>query len=86
MKDPHPVNFPQSNFTYTRPSSMTEDECGDLPCFRSSNMTISKWRFPSLRERLRFLFKGELWMFMLMDGHPPVALATKNPFEEEKKK
>jgi hypothetical protein len=72
------VRFAEANFTYTAPAGM-EDDCGNLPCFRSPLApTVSCWQF-SLRQRLRLLFTGKLWLMVLMQGHPPVGLRVEKP-------
>lgn len=77
--DARPIKFPQVNFTYTKPAEMTKEECGDLPCFRSENRTISCWEF-SWRDRLRFLWTGKMWLMLISSGHPPVCLTPDDLF------
>lgn len=90
--EPQPVQFEQVNFTYNAPVGM-EETCGDLPCFRkkadgkgNAPLAISCWRFPTREQRLKFLRDGIMWMTVLMDGHPPVALSTETPFEQPEDK
>ena len=82
--DAKPVKFAEANFTYTTPHGMTKEQCGDLPCFRSETHAISCWQFP-LRDRLRFLFTGRMWLYLLMSGHPPVCLMADTPFAKPEK-
>jgi len=81
--DAKAVVFPEKNFTYKRPENLTEEQCRDLPCFRCSTHTVSCWEFP-FRDRLRFLFTGRLWLYLMMNGHPPVALMAESPFPKTK--
>jgi hypothetical protein len=74
-----PVKFPEVNFTYTTPATMTKEQCGDLPCFRSSVNTVSCWHF-GIRDRILILITGRVWLFMMMDGHPPSLLMAESPF------
>jgi len=78
-----PVDFPGSNFTYRAPVGM-EAECGDLPCYRQPGMAISCWKF-GLLARLRFLFTGRIFLWLLTDSHPPVTVTTEAPQFEAKK-
>jgi hypothetical protein len=55
------------------------DNCGDLPCFRAPGVTVSCWHFPSLKQRLKFLFTGKLWFYCIADSHPPISLAVDMP-------
>lgn len=80
-EDPKPVAFPQVNFTYTKPASMTDEECGSLPCFRSPNFTVSCWSM-ALRDRLRVLVTGKVWLTLVMNGHPPVSIGASAPFAQ----
>jgi len=82
--DAKPVKFPEVNFTYTTPAHMTKEQCGDLPCFRSDNNAISCWKFP-FRDRFLFLLTGRMWLYVLMNGHPPVCLMTETPFPKPAK-
>lgn len=83
--DARPIKFPQANFTYTTPPEMTKEECGDLPCFRSENRTISCWEF-SWRDRLRFLWTGKMWLLLISSGHPPVCLTPDDLFPKPQTK
>jgi hypothetical protein len=82
-KDAHSLKFPQVNFTYRTPPGM-QDTCGDLPVYRGENMAVSLWKFP-WRQRWRFLFSGKMWIWVMMNGHPPISLTTYTPFREDKK-
>lgn len=76
---PHPVAFPEVNFTYVRPESLTKEQCGDLPCFRGENFTVSCWQLTP-RDRLLALFTGKIWLMLMMNWHPPVCVTPESPF------
>jgi hypothetical protein len=69
-------DFPQSNFTYTAPAEMPN--CYDLPTYRGEGVAVSCWKL-TLRQRLRLLLTGKLFLWVVMNGHPPVCLTTLNP-------
>jgi len=76
-----PVKFPEANRELTRPDGMTEEECSSLFVWSDDERCLSLWR-PTWRERLRFLFYGELWLFVLSgDTQPPVSLQFHYPFK-----
>lgn len=75
-----PINFKESNFTFTKPVDMTDEECGDLPCFRENNVIISCWKM-SWKERIRFFFTGKMWLWVIGNGMPPVSITPNTPFE-----
>lgn len=77
---PQPVEFPEQNFVYKRPQSMTEEQCGDLPCYRNPQgpATVSCWKMP-WRQRLQILFTGKVWLYLVWPGHPPVLVTSEKP-------
>jgi hypothetical protein len=79
-----PTQFPEQNGTLSGgPGSVygTEDDVQDLPVHRGEGMVISCWR-PSLGDRLRLLFGGKVWLYVLTERtHAPVTLTTETPFK-----
>lgn len=75
-----PVNFKESNLTLKRPPSMTDAECAPLHIYQSMAGMVSCWR-PTWRERLAILFGAPLWLWVLSERHPPVAVEIHNPFK-----
>lgn len=77
-----PVSFPQVNRTYTRPASMTDEECEPLPAHVCMNhdAIISCWQ-PSWPERFALLFGYPLWVWITGNQQPPIALVTEDPFK-----
>lgn len=75
-----PAKFRESNRELTRPDSMTDEECSSLFVWSDDKQCISLWR-PTWKERLIFLFKGELWLFILSGNtQPPVSIQVQSPF------
>lgn len=71
----NPASFPESNRTLTAPSSMTSEQCADLPIWTDGNQCISCWK-PTWKERLSILFFGRVWLTVVFGGsQPPVALS-----------
>jgi hypothetical protein len=84
-----PVNFSEANFTFTKPSSMTDEECGDLRVHKGNYsdgtpVIISKWQ-PS-KEDIEAINRGEgVYLSIVGTGMPPVSLFTENPFNADNK-
>lgn len=74
-----PIDFPESNVVFAK----DQPEYMDLPAYRDGNGIVSAWKL-SLRERLRLLFGGPLWLHVLTFGQPPQPMApsTDRPFSE----
>ena len=69
-----PIDFKESNTYLTKPSDMTDEECGGLPTYTDGIQCISCWK-PTLRERLSLLVFGKLWLWVRSgDTQPPVAI------------
>lgn len=82
----NPINFPESNKTLLKPANMTDEECSSLHVFSDGKECISLWKM-SWRERLSALFRGRVWVYVMMgQTQPPIALsATKTVFIKQKK-
>lgn len=80
-----PIDFENANFTFTKPESMTEEQCSDLRVFRGqwadgTPCIISKWQ-PS-KEDIEAINRGEgIYLSITGSGMPPVAIFTENPFQ-----
>ncbi len=68
-----PINFPESNFTFTAPPSM--DNCSDLHVYKDDDSSVSLWR-ATWRERVRFLLTGKMQLHVWGAAHPPVCLVA----------
>ncbi|RPJ28026.1 MAG: hypothetical protein EHM33_05970 [Chloroflexi bacterium] len=79
-----PKKFEQANKTLTKPSNMTDEECGSLPVFTDGKVCISLWKM-TWRERFSALFFGKLWLFV-HSGYtqPPVAPMVQREIFSEK--
>lgn len=74
-----PVTFKQQNITFTRPPSMTDEQCQPLPAFRGEGQLISCWQM-SLKDRLRALLTGRVWLSIHGTAQPPVWVGVVSPF------
>ena len=86
-----PVDFQQANFTFKKPDTMTDEDCGELRVFKGHFQgsdgqkypcIISKWQ-PS-KEDIDAIVNGAP-IYLSITGHalPPVALFTEDPFNPE---
>jgi hypothetical protein len=82
-----PTSFPEQNFVYSKPSSMTDEQCMDLNVWRgktSDNFPaiISCWKLS--KEDLEEIQRtGVIWLSITGNGMPPVSLFTENPFVQQ---
>lgn len=79
-----PVDFPEKNFTFNKPSSMTDDQCGSLPVHRTKDIDgfpviISKWKL-SPEELAEVARHGHVYLNIYGQGMPPVSVYADNPF------
>lgn len=80
-----PIKFEGSNRELQKPAGMTDKECAPLPVYVSDTHVISCWS-ATFWERLIFLFKGKLWLWVWTNSgtQPPVALdISDSPFVKE---
>ncbi len=86
-----PTDFPQRNFVYQKPESMTDEQCMSLPVWRgfvpngndSFPTILSCWRLS--KEDLEEIQKtGCVWLSITGTAMPPVSVFTENPFENVK--
>lgn len=84
-----PTTFEGSNFTFTKPKDMTDEQCMDLPVWKgevsideagnTAPAIISCWKFS--KEDLEEVQKtGCIYLSITGYGMPPVSLFTENPF------
>jgi len=79
-----PIEFAESNAILRKPDSMTDKECKDLYVFKNGKVIISCWKCSSLFERLKFLFTGTIWLWVMgVESQPPVSLQIQYPFIPE---
>lgn len=84
----YPVDFAESNITMKGwPASEDEEEVLDLPAHRTgidthrgaTAQTVSCWKL-SFVERLKVLFFGKVWLYVIGNAHPPICVDAKHPF------
>lgn len=88
-----PADFPQSNYVYEKPNNVSDELCVNLPAWKgvaendgddSLPIIISCWRFN--KEDLETIQRtGQIWISIMSDNLPPIALQTVNPFVEDEK-
>lgn len=79
-----PMEKPHHNFTLKGyPSEAGRDgSVSDLSSYREDGWIDSTWHMPSLWQRLRFLWSGEITLRVLSkDSSPPVAIAIGDIYE-----
>lgn len=83
-----PKDFEQANIRFTKPKNMTDEQCGDLMVYKGIDpngmpVLISKWQ-PS-KEDIEAINNGEgIWLQIVSEVMPPVAVFTESPFIELK--
>lgn len=82
-----PVDFPQANFTYTRPATMTAEQCGDLRVYKGNypgGPPVSISCFEVSDDELREIIKTKkIWLHVIGISHPPVSLTAESPWEDK---
>lgn len=79
-----PITFNESNFVFTKPIGMTDEQCSDLPVFRGYTdegqpVIISCWKF-SKEDLDEIAITGCIYLSISGASMPPVSLFTENPF------
>jgi hypothetical protein len=74
----NPVKFPDANLMLNKPASMSDEECKSLPVYREYGVFVSSWK-PSIKDIIRMIFGGRIWLTVVGDRHPPVAVDAKCP-------
>jgi hypothetical protein len=75
----NPVDFPQANRTFTKPTSMTDEECAPLRVHDTGGELVSCWQ-PTEEERAAIAAGAPVWLRIFGRGHPPVVLEVAPPF------
>lgn len=65
-----PIHFEGAN------TKLVATGCGDLPAYHGEGMFITRWK-TNLRERLSILRHGTIWVSIIGEGHPPMAITGK---------
>lgn len=75
-----PIEFKEQTKVLSKPKSMTDEECSSMAIWNDGEKCISCWK-ASLKERIRFLFTGKMWLWVLSGvTQPPVLVDVQNPF------
>jgi hypothetical protein len=80
-----PVQHPLCNDILRRPENMTEEECRDLPIFRSDEYVWSFWE-PSLEELIALNRGGTIALAIQGTTHPPLSVQATCPHREQPKR
>lgn len=81
-----PIPFNEANKVLTAPvqgatTEGTAHKIDPLHVFTDGQMCISCWQ-PTWRERLKILFSGKVWLFIISGStQPPVAVVSDSPFK-----
>lgn len=84
-----PIKFPQANAALHAPAGM-EKEVETLHVARTEAVSehgrkqtyhISLWQL-SWWERVKVLFTGRVWLWVMSYAHPPVVIATEHPWKK----
>ena len=80
------TDFEEANFTFSKPESMTDEECLPLRVFKGKDslgtpVIISKWSLS--REDIDEINKtGCVYLTICSNGMPPVSIQTETPFRK----
>lgn len=79
-----PIEFEHSNKNYTKPDSMTDEECQDLPVWEGNyqngqHVIISCWQL-SKEDIEEIQRTGVVWLHVVGYQQPPVCVEATNPF------
>ena len=77
----NPVNFKEQNITYTKPESMTDEECSSLPAYADGEVIISCWQL-SKEEISEVVNTGVIWAG-LYGTQVPMWVTGVKPFAEK---
>lgn len=75
-----PIKFKEATKVLQRPATMTDAECASLHVWSDRKQCISCWK-PSIKERVRILFFGNVYLGVLSGStQPPVFVSGAYPF------
>lgn len=77
----NPIDFPESNRNWKKPSSMTDEECGPLPAFVDDTHSVSCWQLSQM-ELEEVQRTGVVWLGVC-GSQPPVWVTGERPFLKE---
>ncbi|MGE5494592.1 MAG: hypothetical protein ACM3S4_04755 [Burkholderiales bacterium] len=75
-----PIEFKEQNATFVLPADNEGKTARKLPAYKSDDgHIVSCWRM-NLKDRLKALFTGRVWLGLNANSQPPVLLTTRYPF------
>lgn len=80
-----PVNFPEQNYTFGPPPGVSENDCGNLPCYKGIEdetrwpVIISAWA-PSPEELAEINRTRQVWLRVYSTGMFPISLSGISPW------
>lgn len=74
-----PIDFPQSTMVLQKPGTMLDSECKPLPVWSDGKECVSCWR-PTLKERVRILITGKVWLSVFSGRTQPPVYVTGDQF------
>ena len=81
-----PVQFDGQNFDFKKPNSMTDDECGSLPCYVANGKhgptVMSRWKLTP-QELYEINKTGTVWVITFGIPPQPVCILGEYPFVRE---
>lgn len=78
------INFPEAN-TILPGIDIATKEPTTLPHYSREGITVSKWE-PTNEERKAIEAGADIYVIMVLPGHPGMNITTNNPFIKEEKK
>jgi len=80
----NPIEFPEQTKVLNKPDSMTDAECSSMAVHCDGKTCISCWK-GGLWDRVKFLFTGKMWLYVLSgQTQPPVCITPHYPFVKNK--
>lgn len=74
-----PIHFPESNKTFTKPESMTDEECQSLPVYQGDGFINSVW-MPSEADKEAIAAGRPIILSITGYGMPPVSIFTTDEY------
>lgn len=75
-----PVRFPHANLDLVAPTDQPDVQT--LPVFQGDGYFVSCWAL-TWPQRIKLLFTGRLWFWVLGSGHPPIRPDVEDPWSLE---
>jgi hypothetical protein len=81
-----PIEFKEQNRVLTKPESMTDEQCGELPVHAAEGVCTSCWKM-TFKERLNAVLFGKIWVGVLTGTttQPPISVQCRKTIFAEGK-